>query len=367
MQNGHYSPGEIEYFVEHDDTVLAEVRDVGYKFTIPKQAGGAGLGSLKNRYIKRTGPPQGTFSFSRAALANADKGDLFLNMLNGTGLLVKEVFANAAVSHTTAQTLVGIVKIKLSTSGRELEYPHDYTVNYATNVITPTAAFPEASEVWYLTTDTSHMGRNLMLNSGFEQSIASQWEKVATGTVTRVAAAAYLGSFGLRIGISATSDGAKFLPDIKLKPHRAYRLIFMALGDAGTDAIGVDFEDSTGTTAATLSVGGTLSTTFAIQEFTFTPDEADLVSLVIKDTEGTPGASNIDVDEIYLVEDNPSVNPMDAGTRLGLLFNIVGRRVVDGTVIRRLVNCEVFDIDNSSGDEYAEAISGEFLDFEGEP
>lgn len=364
-QIGHYGPGDLEYLLAHDNTVLEELEDFNWADTQPKAPGGSGLGRLKNKYHKVTGPPEGTFSIVRKMLSYADKGTLFDKMLAGSGMIITEFIATASATHDPAETLVSILEIKLITSGTILAETDDYTVNWATGLITFNAALTENAEIQYISTDKDWIGQNLLQNSGIEDAITNIWSAIATATVARSNAAEYVGTYGLLIVINAANDGGQYDPNIHVYPDREYRLTAMMQGVTVADDCSAHWEDAGGVvqmtavgTADVLALG-----VFKLHEWTFTPDEATILSLRILNDD-VAAASNIYVDEIYLRENDPRYDVMMSGRNRGYQFEIWARRVLDGVVVAKFRKCEVYDSGKASGEAYTESVNGQFLELD---
>lgn len=361
-QIGHYGPGDIRYIIAHDGTELLELNDVSLSTDVPMAPGGTGLGFLKNRYHTRTGPAAGTFSIARNQLTAAEKGTLFMKLITGAGIIITEAIASAATTHTPGQTLTSILAIHLA-DGTLLEETLDYTVNYATGIITFNAALSQAAEIQYASTDADWMGLNLMLNSSLADDITNIWSGIATGTVARSAAAKYVGSYGLLITIGAQNDGADYEPNIAVFPGRVYRLTAWLKGVSAADDIDARWQDSGGWTAMTaVGTANVLANgTWKLHEWTFTPDEATILDIAIRNVDAA-ASSNIYLDEIYLRENAPAVNMMNAGLNKPFEFDIWKRRVVDGVIMERARGCSVYTDAVASGEAYTETIDGQFLD-----
>ncbi len=363
-QLGSYAKGELEYLLEHLGVILTEIQDFKYDVDIPKVATGSGLGDLHNKRFKRTGAPKGTWSISRNMLSHAEGGETFLDLMAGSETVIQEAIAISSATFTPGQTLVSVLEVK-GASGAIYEEGTDFTVNYLTGVITFTATTTEASVIKYLSTDAAWLGQNLISNGGFEVEDSGVWQAISC-TFARAAASAYVGSYGAALtAINATGDGLQYLPDITVVPNRVYHFSFWAKAAAADDCQ-VTFTDAGGAVAMTAVGSAALfSTSWKLHEFTFTPDEATILSIEIKNNDGAPGAT-LDIDQVRLAENAPSVNPMTGGSSYGFSFNVIIRRKDDGVTVRKLIGCEVFKFGGSSGDTYKDDISGEFVDLEGE-
>lgn len=364
-QLGSYGRGEIEILVEHDNTVLAEIQDFKYDFDVPKVASGSGLGDLKNKRFKRTGAAKGTWSMSRNMLSNADNGDLLVNLLSGSAHIISEAITISSATYTPSQTLVSILSIQYNTSLTLLEDGVDYTVNYATGVITFTTATAEAATIMYLSTDADLTGDNMVQDGGFESDTTNIWSAVSC-TFARSTTSPYVGTYkGALTAINAQGDGLQYDPNIAVVPGRTYRFSFYAKA-AAADACQVQWTDASGAASMTpVGTAATFSTSWKLHEFTFVPDDATILTIQIQNNAVAPGAT-LDIDEVWLRENAPLVNPMDAGKSFGFTFNVVARRVEDGSQVARFIGCEAFKDSGAAGDIWKEDISGEFLDYEGE-
>jgi hypothetical protein len=367
-QIGHYGPGELEYLIAHDNTILAELQDVSWDYDQKKEPGGTGLGHLHNDYHKRTGAPEGKFSISRNALGYSDKGTLFLKLLTGAGIIISENVAIAATTWTPGQTPWSIIEIKLNTSGTILKETDDYTVNWATGVVTFNIGLTEAATGKYISGDADWIGVNLIQNTGIEDDITNQWAKTggANVTATRSATALYVGSYGLYVynagGAFAQNDGAQYDPNIAVVPGRTYRFSFWCKASAADDTFTVKWTDAGGATSMTpVGTAATLSVTWKLHEFTFTPDEATILNIQILNAKAVPTATYNYIDELRLRENAPKFDVMRSGLNQGFQFDILVRRTLDGVIVRKLQQCEVYSGGMASGDAYKEKMEGQFL------
>lgn len=363
-QIGHYSPAEIEYLVEHDNTVLLELDDVNWGLDGQMEPGGAGLGKLQNTYHKRTKAPIGNWSINRNALQRADKGQLFLDLLKGSSYIVTDEADAAAATLTTSETLVSILQVQERTSGTIWEEGTDFTVNYATSVITFVSTVPAGGvEVKYLTT-TAHMKSDNLINNGqFEEAITNIWELYATATVARTSTAAQVrtGTYALAVTPGAQNDGVSYVPDITVIPGKVYRFRCWVKGTAD-ETIPAYWEDAAGTVAMTIvspANAAIVGADWNELDFTFTPDESTIKSIIIKNTHA--GKHVFYLDDVYLGENAPVPNPLD-GQRHPFEFNVIGRRVVDGVTVFKLRHCAIYSEDWKSGTAYKESMKGQFLD-----
>lgn len=363
-QLGSYGKGELQFLLEHKGVILAEILDFKYDIDIPKIATGSGLGDLHNKRFKRTGAPKGTWSMSRNMLSKAEGGEDFLNLMSGSETVIQEAIATSSASYTPGQTLVSILEIK-GASGAIYEEGTDFTVNYLTGVITFTVTTTEASTIKYLSTDTMWLAPNLIQNGGFEVEDTGVWLAISC-TLTRSATTPYVGLYKAALtAINAANDGLQYLPDTTVVPNRVYHFSFWAKAAAADDCV-CTWTDSVGATSMTpVGTAATFSTGWKLHEFTFTPDEASILSIQITNTTVAPGAT-LDIDQVRLAENAPSVSAMAGGSSYGFSFNVKIRRKDDGVVVTRLIGCELFKGGFASGDTYKEDISGEFVDIEGE-
>jgi hypothetical protein len=358
-----YGPGDIEYYIAHDDTILAQISDFSDTVTQPKAPTGTGLGSLKNVRHKRTGPPEGTFSMTRAALKATEKGELFMRLLLGANIIITEFIASASTTHTPGQTMTDILEIRTKTTSTQLLETTDYTVNWTTGVITFNTALTEDAEIKYASDDSDWLGRNLMQNTGMEDVITNIWSGEGTGTVTRDTTSVYVGTYGLNVTVGAQNDGAQYDPNIPVKAGRTYRLTAWVYGVSAADDFGASWTDAGGTVAMTpVGTANVLANaSWKLHEFTFTPDENTILEVLLLNTDAA-ASSNFYVDEIYLRENDPKLDVMDAGLNCGFQFQVIARRVKDQAIIVRWTGCEVYDDGLASGDPtYTEPINGQFL------
>ena len=367
-QIGHYAPGEIEYLVEHDNTVLLEVDDFNWEFDAGMETGGSGLGKLQNTYHKRVKAPKGSWGISRKALQRADKGQLFLDLLKGSAYIVTDEADAAASSLTLSETLVSVLQVQERTSGTIWEEGVDFTVNYATSVITFVSTVPAGGvEVKYLTTAAHMKSQNLIQNGQFESAITNIWTAFATGSVARTSTAAQVrtGAYGLAVTPAAQNDGVSYAPNITVIPGRTYRFRAWVKGTAN-DTIAAYWEDAGGVvemTAVTPSDHKIVGADWNEFDWTFTPDESTILNVIIKNTLAVPNAFYLD--DVYLGENAPTPNAMD-GQRLPFQFNVIARRVVDQVNVYKLLGCSIYNLGVKSGAAYTESIKGEFLDIETE-
>lgn len=361
-QIGSYYPAEIEWLIEHDNTVLLEVESVGWDFDAGMEPGGAGLGRLQNSYHKRTKAPSGSWSIDRKMLSRTDKGQLFLDLLKGSAYILTEYVAAAASTHTPAETLVSILHVRTRTGGVDWVEGVDYTVAWSTGVITFVSTVPAGGlEVKYLTTTAALTADNLVTNGGFEDAITNTWEAEATGTPSRDDANEYVGDYGLKVLAPAQNDGVKHVPDIVVVPGRVYHCRAWVKG-TDTETFKAQWTDSGGTSDMTgsMTLSGADWNEF---NWTFTPDEETILDIRIINTTAAP--NTFYVDEVYLGENAPTVNPLD-GQQHAFTFNILARRVVDAVQVMKMKQCAIYADSGKSGAPYTESISGQFLDYEGE-
>ena len=359
-QIGSYHAGELEVLVEHDNTVLLELDDFSWDFDAKMAPGGAGLGNLQNTYHKRVGAPEGTWSISRKFLSRDDKGQLFMDLLAGSAYILTEYVAAAASTHTTAETLVSILHVRTRTAGTDWVEGVDYTVNYATDTVTFVSTVPAGGlEIKYITTTAAQTAANLLTNPGIESAITNIWEAVATGTPSADSDNEYVGDYGLKVLAPAQNDGVKHSPDIVVTPGKVYHFRFWSKG-TNTETLKAQFTDSGGTSDMT---GSTTmgDATWEEQNWTFTPDEENLLDVRVINTTASPNTFYLD--EVYLGENAPSINPLD-GQAHPFQFNVIQRRVIDGVTIRKFYKCAIYSAGGKSGEPYTEDVSGQFLKME---
>lgn len=372
IQQGHYSPADIQWFVEHDSMLipLAEIENggVSWDFDPMIEPAGKGLGILKNSYYKMIDAPKGSGKISRAHLDRGDNGMLFVDLAQGDKYIIQEAIAASSATYTVSQNtgFVGIIEIRLTTSNVVLREAVDYTVNYVTGAITFVQSTPEAGVIRYQS--TARKNQNLLINGGFEDALGSTWIAVATATIARNTANAYVEGNALGVTPTATNDGVQYNVTTNLQPGRTYRLRLKAKA-AAAETLVAKWND--GTTDQSMTGGATLTTTFATYEFTFTATKAQAANIKILDSKVSPALFYID--EVALLDDtsgsSPSlgVNPMDAGLAVTpFVFNLVGKRVPDGAIIHRLMKCAVDKTAFKSGNAYQEAIDFLFLDYIGQ-
>lgn len=367
-QIGHYAPGDIEYLIEHDNTVLLEVNDFSFDFDGGMEPGGAGLGDLQNTYHKRVKAPQGSWSLDRNMLQRADKGQLFLDLLKGSAYIVTDEADAAAATLTLSEALVSLLQVQERTSGTIWEEGVNFTVNYATGVITFVSTVPVGGvEIKYLTT-TAHMkSQNLIQNGQFEAAITNIWTAFATATVLRTSTAAQVrtGTYGLSVTPAAQNDGTQHEPNITVIPGVTYRFRFWAKGTAA-ETILAYWEDGAGVVAMSVvsPAGGALvGADWNEYDFTFTPDESTILNVIIKNTHADKHVFYLD--DVYLGENAPTPNAMD-GQRLPFQFNVIARRVVDQVNVAKFVGCAIYNQGGKSGSAYGESVKGQFLNLETE-
>ncbi len=365
VMQGHYSPADVQWVVEHDGTALAEIQNVAWDYDPSTEAAGAGLGLLKNTYYKTTAAPKGSWKMSRWLLQRSDKGMLFLDLATGSRYVVQEAVAVAATSYTVTlnTALVSIEEVRLNTSLATLREGLDFTVNYLTGVITFAVALPEAATVRYLA--SSRKLASYLVNGGFEDALTNVWTVVGTATLARNTANAYVEGNALAVTPAAVNDGAQYNISLTLQPGRQYRLRFKAKAAAAETLVAKWYDGAALQTMTPASV--TLTTSYATYEFTFTSTKATVPYLQIIDTKVGPGLFYID--EVALLDDTTGNNPtaggnvMDAGLAAkAFTFNLIARRVLDGVTAFKLMDCSVSKVGYKSGKEYGEDISGDFLD-----
>ncbi len=369
-QVGHYGPEDLIISIEHNNLSLLEMDNGGLScdFDPAIEAAGAGLGSLKNTYFKVTGPVKGSGKLSRAMLDRADNGYLFIDLIQGARVVMQEQIASGATTYTPTlnTSLVTILEIRGNTTNNVLREGVDYTVNYATGVITFSAATGEISTIRYLS--SAKRAPNLLINGGFEDALTNIWTPLGTATIARDAANAYVEGNALKVTPAATNDGVQYIVTTPLLVGRTYRVRLRGKS-AGSETIGITWFDGTADVALTPATN-TLAASYAIYEWTFTATKNSTNLIKIKDTKVGPGIFYLD--EVQLLDDtsgnNPTLatNPMDGGLGVPFTWNIVARRAVDGVVAYKLMKCAIDKLSYKSGNKYQEDISFQFLDYIGQ-
>lgn len=370
-QQGHFAPADIKWSVEHNGLVLAEVDNggVSWDFDTAIEAGGSGLGLLKNTYYKTIGPPKCTGKISRGHLDRGDNGALFVDLTQGGKLILQEGIAASAATYTVQQntSMVSILEIRLNTALVVLREGLDYTVNYLTGVITFAIALPEAATIRYLS--SARKSQNLLINGGFEDALTNIWTAFATATLARNAANAFVEGNALAVTPGAQNDGFKYNIETKLQPGRTYRLRLWAKA-AAAETLQAFWNDGSSDIALSPATMATLTANYAAYEATFQATKGKLVNITIKDSKASPALFY--VDEVALIDDTAglspslSVNPMDGGFAPGpFTFNLVGRRF-DGTIVHQLQDCAVDKLGFKSGNTYKEDVSFMALDYIGQ-
>jgi hypothetical protein len=371
-QTGHYGPEDIYYQLEHQGLTLVELDPGGgisWDFDPAIEPGGAGLGQLKNTYFKVTGPAKGSGKMSRKFLDRADNGYLFLDLAQGDQNVQQESIAAGATTYTVTlnTSLISILEIRGNTTQRVMREGQDYTVNYSTGVITFAAATGEISTIRYLS--SAKKAANLLINGGFEDALTNIWTPLGTATIARNSANAYVEGNALAVTPGAQNDGFQYIVTTPLLTGRTYRLRFRAKAAAAETLAATWFDGTTDVAMTPASV--TLTTSYAVYEFTFISTKNSTNLIKIKDTKVSPALFY--VDEVQLYDDTSgsgptlTTNPMDAGLAVSpFIFNIVGRRTVDGVVAFKLMKCAIDKLSYKSGPSYSEDISFQFLEFQGQ-
>lgn len=370
VQVGHYGPEDLQFILEHDGTVLAEINDVQWGLDPKVEPGGAGIGDLKNKYYKTMGPAAGSWKINRNVLQRSDKGMLFLDLLTGSSAVQEEAIAASAATYTVNlnTAMVSILEIRLNTSLVVLREGLDYTVNYVTGVITFAASTPEAATIRYLV--STRKLQQTLINGSFEDALTNIWTLVGTATIARnsVAANVLTGSYALAVTPAAVGDGFQYNISQNLYPGRQYR-VRMWMKAAAAETIQPFWYDGTTDQAMTPATLAALTTTYAAYEATFTPTKSVVPNLKFKDSKTGPGLFY--VDQIQMFDDttanNPTIgdNPMHGGLNQPFTFNIIARRVVDGVTVFKLMRCAItgkLDYKGSSKAIFTEDVSGDFLD-----
>jgi Carbohydrate binding domain len=189
------------------------------------------------------------------------------------------------------------------------------------------------------------------------------------GTIVRDATAAntYSELYGLKVTPAAINDGVQYNLPMYLPQGRTYRLRGRAKG-AAAEILSPFWYDGTTDQAMTAVSGATLSTTWTPFEFTFTTTtKSTIANIKIKDSKASPAVFYLD--DLMLIDDttatNPvyGFNPMDHGMAvIPFEWNIVARRVVDGVIIYKVMDCTVDKLDIKAGKAYTEDISFQALD-----
>lgn len=362
QQVGHYAAGDIEILVEHDNTILLELDGFSWDLDPKMTPGGAGLGDLRNRYHKRTAAPEGNWSIDRKFLPTSDKGDLFMQLLQGSGYILTEYVAPAAGTHTTAEVLVSILHVRTRTAGVDWVEGVDYTVNYASYTLTFVSTVPAGGlEVKYLTTAAHLLDTNKIQNGGFEDALTNIWEGVATGDPSQDAVNLYVGLYGCKVLVPAQNDGVAHVPDIVVIPGRTYRFRFWIKGTAD-DTIKAQWTDAGGTSDMTLvspAGGAIVGADWNEFNFTFSPDEEKVLAINIINSTAAPATFYLD--EVFLGDNAAQVNPLDGRTH-PFTFNVIVRRRIDQTLVRKFLGCAIYAESGSAGEAWTESISGQFLD-----
>lgn len=367
LQNGHYSNADKQYLIEHQGLVLAEIDDNGFSFTVDPsvEPGGAGLGIQKNSYYKVVGPTKGTFKIARKALQRLDNGNLFLDIVRGSSYIITETIAAASTTYTATAVFISILELRFQVSLNVLREGLDYTVNYVTGAITFPIATPEAITMRMLVANRKL--QNYIVNGGFEDAITNTWVAFGTATLVRTNTAAnvFAETWGLQVTPAVANDGVKYALGATLQPGRTYRLRCRVKGTAAQTIVATWNDGTTDNVMSPASIAIT-GATFNLMEFTFTPTKAAVVNFIIKNSAASP--SVFYVDEVAVLDDTtantPNIgnNPMDGGLAVSpITFNVIERRVADGVVTTKLLQCALDKLDFKSGKAYVEDISGMFL------
>jgi hypothetical protein len=290
-----------------------------------------------------------------------------MDLAAGSKYLQQEKIASAATTYTIGLTtaLVGIVAIKLNTSGDVLKEGVDFFVNYLTGIITFNIALPEDATVSYVT--SQRRGQQYIFNTGFEDLLSNVWIPFATATLARNSTAANVltGTYALAVTPAAQNDGVQYNVSMQLQPGRTYRLRFWA--KAAAAEIMTPFFNDGGADVAMTPATQNLTTAYAAYEFTFVATKSTIPNLKIKDSKVGPALFYID--QVSLIDDTASEaqSPMNAGLAQPFPFNLTGRRKVDSVIVARLMGCAVDKLDYKGGmPKYTEDISFQFLDSMGE-
>lgn len=363
-----YIDGETSrLYIEHEGAAIRDVQSFEYEKTRNLRERGAGIGYPTQTDIVAGIQGAGTFSMTVKKKTEDENGDLFEKLMAGYAITLKEPVASTSTTHTLNKNPVAILKIQLDTSGVELEEDTDYTVNYATKIITFDVALSENATITYVTDDWM-TGENLMQNYAFEyDTVDNLWSGVVTGVVSRSSAESYVEGYSLHVAVTAQNDGAQYDPNITVVPGRTYRFRFAIKGTAD-DTFVVNAVDSGGATAMTavgLAPGTIAGADWNIWEYTVTPDEATVLSLQILNSTATP--HEFWVDHLHFVEDAVDVDLAD-GQRQPFPFNVVVQNP-DGKQLKKFIGCVIGTTGGSLGDiesDMEENLSGMFVRLVGE-
>lgn len=363
---GSYTGAELEVVIVQDALDLVEVSDVDYSIDLKGRPGGSGMGKPANWYHK-FGSPEGSFSISRRMLAKADQGGAFLSLVAGAAFIQQETIASASATYTPTFALQSILCIRYVETGLRLIEGLDYTVNWATGVITFTPALVAVANIAYMSDAAGIRGKNLLTNGNMEDDLSNTWNGAGTGVIAQEAGAAnvYRGLYSAKCTPSVTNDGLLHITDFAVRPGRVHVLKFRIKGTSA-DTIECRWEDAAGYTSmgAAAAIG---SADFVLKELELTPDDPIVKNVEIRNTTATPHAFY--VDDAYCAEKSPVLDPV-GGDMFPFVFDIIWRRRSDGVTVRKLKGCAAYNMagKSSEGETAAtEDISGGFLSYEGEP
>jgi hypothetical protein len=366
---GSYTGTELEVVIVQDNQDLVEIAGVDYSVDLAGRPGGAGMGKPANWYHK-FGSPVGTFSISRRMLAKADQGGVFTSLVAGAAFIQQETIPTASATYTPTFAMQSLLVLRYVATGVRLIEGSDYTINWATGVITFTPTLVAAVNIAYMSDAVGMRGANLLTNSNFEDVLEGSWgpNAVVGCTVVQEAGAAnvYRGLYSACCTPTLQNGGIWHVSDFAVRPGRPH--VFKArIKGTSADTIEARFEDAAGFTAMTPAAAAIGSVDFVIKEWEFTPDEAMVKTVEIRNTDATP--SLFYVDDAYLAEKNPALDPV-GGDMFPFTFDVIWRRRSDRVTVRKLKGCAVYSMSASASegsDAATEDISGNFLAFEGEP
>lgn len=366
---GAYAGTELEVVIVQDALDLCEVSGVDYSIDLGGQPGGSGLGKPANWYHK-FGVPVGTFSISRRMLAKADQGDAFASLIAGTSFIQQESIPTASATYTPTFAMQSLLTIRYVATGVRLREGQDFTVNWATGVITFTPTLVAAATIAYMSDASGMRGANLLTNSNFEDDLSNVWTTngVAGSTIAQETGAAnvYRGTYSAKLTPTLINGGIWHIPDISVRPGRVH-VFKLRLKGTSADTMEARWEDAAGFVAMSPAAAAIGSAVFVIKEWTFTPDEPVIKTVELRNTAAAPTAFY--VDDAYLAEQSPPLDPV-GGSMFPFVFDVIWRRRSDRVTVRKLKGCAVYSSSGSASegaDAATEDISGNFLSYEGEP
>lgn len=361
-----YLDGETSrLYLAHEDTPLLDLQSVEWSLSRPTRARGAGIGYPANTDLVSGIQAPGEFSMKITKKSLSENGQWFEKLLWGTGVVLRETVAVSVTTHTLDHLPVAVLEVRYNTSTTVvLREGRDFVVNYSTGVITFDAATDatETATVKYVTDDII-TGPNMLENYCFEhEEVADLWAAVAAGdTAVRSTAQHYVGLASLLVTPNAQNGGAKYNKAMKCQAQQLHRLRF-AIKGTNADTFKAQWTDAGGTSDMTkVAAGdGTLAgTAWEVWEYTFTPDDVDMVDVRIINTKNS---NAFYLDHLQLGVDAPDRMFNDGGMR-PFAFNII-QYDLDGRRLRKLGNCVVEDLGDAIGSiesDQEESISGKFL------